>query len=129
MQLEAYYHYVYGSTRQHPLAASRETAESMSSMLSYTNTSGFQETRLPKLRGAHAGASCVSEPMAGQKLTGSGVTQMKGYPDRIGACTTTYFDGIIAVIDPETSWVARWQRTCKSLPCLASHVLLIRSSS
>lgn len=38
---------------------------------------------------------------------------MKGYPDRIGACTTTYFDGIIAVIDPETSWVARWQRTCK----------------
>ncbi|TCD69178.1 transcription elongation factor spt4 [Steccherinum ochraceum] len=39
--------------------------------------------------------------------------QMKGYPDRIGVCTTTHFDGIISVIDPETSWVARWQRTAK----------------
>ncbi|KAI0699801.1 transcription initiation protein spt4 [Cytidiella melzeri] len=39
--------------------------------------------------------------------------QMKGYADRIQACTTTHFDGIISVIDPETSWVARWQRTSK----------------
>ena len=39
---------------------------------------------------------------------------MKGSPDRIAVCTTTYFDGIIAVIDPESSWVARWQRTCTS---------------
>ncbi|ETW84402.1 hypothetical protein HETIRDRAFT_123985 [Heterobasidion irregulare TC 32-1] len=39
--------------------------------------------------------------------------QMKGSPDRIQVCTTTYYDGIIAVIDPETSWVARWQRTSK----------------
>ncbi|KAF8876247.1 Spt4/RpoE2 zinc finger-domain-containing protein [Infundibulicybe gibba] len=41
------------------------------------------------------------------------IMQMKGSPDRIGACTTTYFDGIIAVIDPENSWVSRWQRTSK----------------
>ncbi|KAL4075581.1 Spt4/RpoE2 zinc finger-domain-containing protein [Scleroderma yunnanense] len=41
------------------------------------------------------------------------IMQMKGSPDRISACTTTYFDGIIAVIDPESSWVARWQRTAK----------------
>lgn len=40
--------------------------------------------------------------------------QMKGSPDRIAVCTTTYFDGIIAVIDPEKSWVSRWQRTCES---------------
>ncbi|KAG1739946.1 Spt4/RpoE2 zinc finger-domain-containing protein [Suillus clintonianus] len=39
--------------------------------------------------------------------------QMKGSPDRISVCTTTYFDGIIAVIDAEASWVARWQRTSK----------------
>ncbi|KAI0922102.1 hypothetical protein AcV5_000484 [Taiwanofungus camphoratus] len=39
--------------------------------------------------------------------------QMKGYPDRIQACTTTHFDGVIAVIDPETSWVGRWQRISK----------------
>ena len=36
---------------------------------------------------------------------------MKGSPDRIQACTTTHFDGTIAVVDPEKSWVARWQRT------------------
>ncbi|TFY64315.1 hypothetical protein EVG20_g5989 [Dentipellis fragilis] len=42
-----------------------------------------------------------------------GYLQMKSSPDRIQVCTTTYFDGVIAVIDPETSWVARWQRTSK----------------
>ncbi|KAF9787059.1 transcription initiation protein spt4 [Thelephora terrestris] len=39
------------------------------------------------------------------------ILQMKGSPDRIQSCTSTYFDGIIALIDPETSWVGRWQRT------------------
>jgi transcription elongation factor SPT4 len=39
--------------------------------------------------------------------------QMKGNPDRVEACTALKFDGTIAVIDPETSWVARWQRTSK----------------
>jgi len=39
--------------------------------------------------------------------------QMKGTTDRYTHCTTLYFDGVISVIDPETSWVARWQRTSK----------------
>ncbi|KIM84040.1 hypothetical protein PILCRDRAFT_6881 [Piloderma croceum F 1598] len=39
--------------------------------------------------------------------------QMKGTTDRYTHCTTTYFDGVISVVDPETSWVARWQRTSK----------------
>jgi len=39
--------------------------------------------------------------------------QMKGSTDRVEACTSHRFDGTIAVIDPETSWVARWQRTSK----------------
>lgn len=38
--------------------------------------------------------------------------QMKQSQDRVASCTTTHFDGVIAVIDPEASWVARWQRTC-----------------
>jgi transcription elongation factor SPT4 len=42
---------------------------------------------------------------------------MKGSPDRIGACTTAYFDGIISIVDPEASWVARWQRTCECHSC------------
>lgn len=36
---------------------------------------------------------------------------MKDSIDRVAVCTTPHFDGVIAVIDPETSWVARWQRT------------------
>jgi len=38
---------------------------------------------------------------------------MKGSGDRTEVCTSAHFDGIIAVIDPEASWVARWQRTSK----------------
>ncbi|KAF8629633.1 hypothetical protein AX15_003366 [Amanita polypyramis BW_CC] len=41
------------------------------------------------------------------------VMQLKGSTDRITSCTTTYFDGLITVVDPENSWVARWQRTSK----------------
>lgn len=40
------------------------------------------------------------------------IMQMKQSQDRVASCTTTHFDGVIAVIDPEASWVARWQRTC-----------------
>jgi len=39
--------------------------------------------------------------------------QLKGSEERVQTCTTHNFDGIIAIIDPETSWVARWQRTSK----------------
>lgn len=41
------------------------------------------------------------------------IMQLRGAPDRIQSCTTTHFDGVIAVINPEESWVARWQRTSK----------------
>lgn len=41
------------------------------------------------------------------------ILQLKGSPDRITSCTTTYFDGLITVIDPENSWAARWQRITK----------------
>jgi hypothetical protein len=57
--------------------------------------------------------------------------KMKGSPDRIQACTTTHFDGSIAVTDPEKSWVARWQRTSACfflvfVPCLCSLHLFLR---
>ncbi|KAJ7727917.1 transcription elongation factor SPT4 [Mycena metata] len=41
------------------------------------------------------------------------VMQMKNSGDRVTVCTTTHFDGVISVIDPEKSWVAKWQRTSK----------------
>ncbi|KAF9268398.1 transcription initiation protein spt4 [Marasmius fiardii PR-910] len=39
------------------------------------------------------------------------ILQLKHSSDRISACTSVYFDGLIANIDPENSWVAKWQRT------------------
>lgn len=45
-------------------------------------------------------------------------------------CTTTHFDGIIAVVDPETSWVARWQRVCTYTPVflVCGRISLVDSS-
>ncbi|KZO93764.1 transcription initiation protein spt4 [Calocera viscosa TUFC12733] len=39
--------------------------------------------------------------------------RLRGNIDKVSACTTTAFDGIISMINPEESWVARWQRTDK----------------
>lgn len=34
---------------------------------------------------------------------------LRGDRDRILDCTSTNFDGMIAMMDPADSWVARWQ--------------------
>ncbi|KIY72561.1 transcription initiation protein spt4 [Cylindrobasidium torrendii FP15055 ss-10] len=39
------------------------------------------------------------------------VLEMKGSSDRVNSCTSIYWEGTIAVMEPETSWVAKWQRT------------------
>ena len=31
-------------------------------------------------------------------------------PDQVMKCTTSNYDGLIALIKPEESWVAKWQR-------------------
>lgn len=109
-------------TSLHPITAKSETTSSMSPLLNHPDTSRLQETRLPKLRRAHAGMFHITISIR-QSGYSELSKQMKGYPDRISACTTTYFDGIIAVIDPENSWVARWQRTCTPAPWpLLSHL-------
>ncbi|KZV82263.1 transcription elongation factor SPT4 [Exidia glandulosa HHB12029] len=41
------------------------------------------------------------------------ILQLKGNSDRIQGCTSSSYDGVIAVMNPEESWVARWQRTSK----------------
>jgi transcription elongation factor SPT4 len=30
--------------------------------------------------------------------------------ERVASCTSAQFDGLIAMANPEQSWVARWQR-------------------
>ena len=36
--------------------------------------------------------------------------QMQGSQDRVAECTTSNFDGMISMLRPEESWVAKWQR-------------------
>lgn len=35
---------------------------------------------------------------------------MKGNHDRVFECTSSNFEGMIALMQPEESWVAKWQR-------------------
>lgn len=35
---------------------------------------------------------------------------MIGEPDKVAECTSTNFNGTLAVMDTKGSWVARWQR-------------------
>ncbi|ORY33487.1 transcription initiation protein spt4 [Naematelia encephala] len=41
------------------------------------------------------------------------VLQMTGSADRVAECTSLMYDGMIAMIEPSQSWVARWQRIDK----------------
>ncbi|CAB1353085.1 unnamed protein product [Coregonus sp. 'balchen'] len=36
--------------------------------------------------------------------------QMKGNREMVYECTSSSFDGVIAQMSPEDSWVAKWQR-------------------
>lgn len=38
------------------------------------------------------------------------VMDMRGSAERVVECTSTIYDGMIAMMEPEESWVARWQR-------------------
>ncbi|BGP39154.1 transcription elongation factor spt4 [Rhodotorula kratochvilovae] len=42
--------------------------------------------------------------------------EMKGDQDRVMMCTTAQFDGVVAMISPDESWVAKWQRNDKHVP-------------
>ncbi|POY73681.1 hypothetical protein BMF94_3216 [Rhodotorula taiwanensis] len=42
--------------------------------------------------------------------------EMRGDADRVMSCTTAQFDGVIAMIRPDESWVAKWQRNEKHVP-------------
>ncbi|KAG7224496.1 hypothetical protein INR49_015020 [Caranx melampygus] len=43
--------------------------------------------------------------------------QMKGNREMVYECTSSSFDGVIAMMSPEDSWVAKWQRIGKDV-CL-----------
>ncbi|CDH56637.1 transcription initiation protein spt4 [Lichtheimia corymbifera JMRC:FSU:9682] len=39
--------------------------------------------------------------------------RMRGRTDRVQECTSNKFEGVIALMQPHESWVARWQRVDK----------------
>uniref|UniRef100_A0A8C4Q6A7 SPT4 homolog, DSIF elongation factor subunit n=1 Tax=Eptatretus burgeri TaxID=7764 RepID=A0A8C4Q6A7_EPTBU len=41
---------------------------------------------------------------------------MKGNKDMVYDCTSSSFDGVISMMSPEDSWVAKWQRLGSSKP-------------
>lgn len=59
----------------------------------------------------------VSPPYVGTPVSVHQHLRMKRFPDRIQSCISTYFDGIIVLVDPEANSVGRWTRTCKPSPC------------
>ena len=41
---------------------------------------------------------------------------MKDNAERVHECTTAYFEGAVAVMEAQNSWVAKWQRIATFLP-------------
>ena len=39
------------------------------------------------------------------------ILKLRGSGDRVQDCTSPTFDGMIGLLNPSRSWVARWQRT------------------
>lgn len=42
--------------------------------------------------------------------------EMADNPEKVNLCTTAFFEGQVAVMDPEMSWTAKWLRVDKYLP-------------
>jgi len=38
------------------------------------------------------------------------ILQMQNSMRKVGECTSSNFDGVVAMMNPDKSWVARWQR-------------------
>jgi len=46
------------------------------------------------------------------------ILEMKGSTERVLECTTGTFDGAIAIVQPDESWVAKFQRLERCVPGL-----------
>jgi transcription elongation factor SPT4 len=46
------------------------------------------------------------------------ILQLRGSAERLSDCTSATFDGLVALMNPEKSWVAKWQRCDKFVPGL-----------
>ncbi|KIO26158.1 hypothetical protein M407DRAFT_61367, partial [Tulasnella calospora MUT 4182] len=39
------------------------------------------------------------------------ILQLQNDSERVASCTSAQFDGLIGMMNPEESWIAKWQRT------------------
>ncbi|PWN92489.1 transcription initiation protein spt4 [Acaromyces ingoldii] len=46
------------------------------------------------------------------------ILQMSNDMERVIECTTSQFDGLIGLVQPKASWVAKWQRIENRMPGL-----------
>ncbi|KAI9179588.1 transcription elongation factor spt4 [Blastocladiella emersonii ATCC 22665] len=46
------------------------------------------------------------------------ILRLRDRPERVGSCTTQFFEGTIAMMNPDRSWVAKWQRVDSHVPGL-----------
>ena len=42
--------------------------------------------------------------------------KMTNDPKKVKSCTTSYFEGLIGLVEPQNSWVAKWQRIVQMKP-------------
>ncbi|KAL1929442.1 hypothetical protein VTP01DRAFT_1580 [Rhizomucor pusillus] len=38
------------------------------------------------------------------------ILRLRSFPERVNECTSSKFEGMVAMMQPNESWVARWQR-------------------
>lgn len=81
----------------------------------------FDHAELPdELKGLRACLSCALvktyTQFSDQGCDNCEYLRMKDYPRKVKTCTTTYFEGLIALVEPQNSWVAKWQRIVQMKP-------------
>ena len=82
---------------------------------------GVWPTGMPQLRG-HPGGTLLRHPClpCSWLIRGALPTlQMTQDQSKVIECTTSRFDGLIAMIHPESSWVAKWNRIGASKACIS----------
>jgi transcription elongation factor SPT4 len=81
----------------------------------------FDTAELPdELKGLKACLSCslvkTYTQFLDQGCDNCEYLKMKDDTRKVKSCTTSYFEGLIGLVEPQNSWVAKWQRIVQMKP-------------